>query len=327
MTRIVLALSVLMAVAVAFVLANGEEAAYAQAQTTATLSPSKDNTLFESTRGTRSNGAGEYLYAGRTGGRSSGKKQRAVIAFDLAGGIPAGSTITSAKLTLRMSRSNTGSQTFKLHKLLADWGEGDSNAGNPDGVDNSAASATGDATWIHTFFDTGMWAKPGGDFTESLSASTSLGRNGPHSWSSDEMVADVQAWVNDPATNFGWILVGNEGSFQVAMRFDSRENSNEANRPVLEVQYTAAAPAAVATAAPAPTATAVPPTATPVPAVPVLISAPPPPAPPTGIGPRAPLTGDVAPSPAMLGTMASVGMLLVIGGAFILASRRRPRRR
>ena len=181
MTRMAIAISILMAVSVAFVLANGQEAAYAQAQTTATLSPSKDNTLFESSRGTRSNGAGEYLFAGRTGGRASGKKQRAVIAFDVVGGVQAGATITSAQLTLRMSRSNTGSQTFKLHKLLADWGEGESNAGEPNSDDNSAASASGDATWIHTFFDTAMWAKPGGDFSDSLSASISVGRTGFYS--------------------------------------------------------------------------------------------------------------------------------------------------
>ena len=333
MTRMALAFSILMAVAVALVLANGQEAAHAQAQRTATLSASKDNTLFESSGGSRSNGAGEYLYAGRTGGRAGGKQQRAVIAFDAAGSVPRGATITSVELTLRMSRTNTGSQTFKPHKLLADWGEGESNAGEPNADDNSAASAPGDATWIHTFFDTATWAKPGGDFSDSLSANTSVDRAGSYSWSSEEMVADVQAWVEDPATNFGWILIGNESARQVAMRFDSREHSNVANRPALKVQYATAALPTATVAPPASTATAVPPTATPVSVVPVLISAPTPlptPTPlplPADFGPVPPLTGDVAPSLAALGTMASVGALLVIGGASILGSRRRPRRR
>ena len=143
------------------------------------------------------------------------------------------------------------------------------------------------------------------------------------------MVADVQAWLNDPDTNFGWILIGNESDRQVAMRFNSRENSNEASRPVLEVQYTVAVGAA-ATVVP-PTATAVPPTATPVPAAvfvsaPTALPTPTPLPPPADFGPVPPLTGDVAPSPTMLGVVAAVGTLLVIGGISILGLRRRPRR-
>ena len=52
------------------------------------------------------------------------------------------------------------------------------------------------------------------------------------------MVADVQAWLDDPLTDFGWLLRGNEGASQTARRFDSRQNSVEANRPVLTIVYT-----------------------------------------------------------------------------------------
>ena len=52
------------------------------------LSPSKDNTLYEyvSADGDRSNGAGSYFFVGRTNG---GEPRRAVIACDIAGSVPA----------------------------------------------------------------------------------------------------------------------------------------------------------------------------------------------------------------------------------------------
>lgn len=65
-----------------------------------------------------------------------------------------------------------------------------------------------------------------------------MGGNGSYTWSSTtELVADVQAWVDDAAANFGWLVTGNEGASPTAKRFDSRENPTEANRPVLEVVY------------------------------------------------------------------------------------------
>jgi hypothetical protein len=51
------------------------------------------------------------------------------------------------------------------------------------------------------------------------------------------MVMDVQEWLNAPATNFGWIIRGNETLSQTAKRFDSRQNPTAANRPLLIVEY------------------------------------------------------------------------------------------
>src|ERR1700736_2054803 len=57
-----------------------------------TLGPSKDNTLYQSTAGDISNGAGSYFIAGLTSGSAV---RRGVIDFDIAGNIPAGATINS----------------------------------------------------------------------------------------------------------------------------------------------------------------------------------------------------------------------------------------
>jgi hypothetical protein len=89
--------------------------------------PSKDNTLYEydPAEGDHSNGAGFHFFAGENG---MGELRRGVLAFDIAGTIPAGSTITAVSLTMNMSMTPAGALTVELHKLLADWGEGTSHA-------------------------------------------------------------------------------------------------------------------------------------------------------------------------------------------------------
>jgi hypothetical protein len=53
------------------------------------------------------------------------------------------------------------------------------------------------------------------------------------------MVADVQNWLNNPATNFGWALLGNEAQGQTAKRFNSGEDGNTLYTPTLSITYTA----------------------------------------------------------------------------------------
>ena len=207
------------------------------ALTTVSLLPSKDNTLYESATGSLSNGAGQHFFAGRTNG---GSIRRAVVAFDVAGTILAGSTINSATLSLNMSRTSSGAQTVSLHSILADWGEGTSDASFNEGGGTTAT--TNDATWTHRFFDTAFWTSPGGDFSATGSGSTSVAGAGSYNWSSAQMVTDVQGWLDDPTGNFGWLLKGNESTVQTTKRFDSKENGTDANRPKLTVQYTPPTP-------------------------------------------------------------------------------------
>jgi hypothetical protein len=219
------------------------------------LEPSKDNTLFESVSGSLSNGAGDHLFAGVTSGARS--IRRALVAFDVASAVPPGSSINSASLTLRMSRTIAGSETVTLHRVLADWGEGDSDAIGAEG--QGASAAPGDATWIHTFFDTDRWQNEGGDFEATASASAAVGDIGSYTWgSTTDMVDDIQAWLDDAETNFGWILIGNENGSATAKRFDSRENSAPF-RPRLEVEFepvpASATPTATPSATPTPTST------------------------------------------------------------------------
>jgi hypothetical protein len=123
-------LSVIVAVAVFVAITTGVFA-QARAGATITLGPVKDNTLYESSSGALSNGAGAYMFVGKTD--NSALIRRAVIAFDPTS-VPIGATIDSVTLNLNMSRTTSGSQTVTLHKLQADWGEGTSDAlGNEGG--------------------------------------------------------------------------------------------------------------------------------------------------------------------------------------------------
>lgn len=199
---------------------------------TVALTPARDNTLYESEIGAISNGAGQYLFAGTT---NNGAARRAVLAFDL-GALPPGATVLTATLTLTMSKTVAGETAVALHALAADWGEGSSAAVGQEGA--GATATPGDATWIYTFFNTAQWAAPGGDFDPAPSAVTAVGGEGVYQWASPALLADVAGWLADPASNFGWALIGDEAAFTTAKRFDSRENA-AANRPRLMVTYVA----------------------------------------------------------------------------------------
>jgi FtsP/CotA-like multicopper oxidase with cupredoxin domain len=226
---------------------------------TININPSKDNTLYQyvPADGDRSNALGLHFFTGET---AMGELRRGLLAFDIAGNIPAGSTITGATLTLNMSRTpSSNARTVELHRLLADWGEGTSLASGQEG--QGAPATTNDATWRHRFFDTIFWTTEGGDFSATISASQSVGVIGAYMWSSPQMVADVQSWLNNPATNFGWLVLGDESGIATAKRFDTRES---ANPPLLTVQYITATPTPTPTGTPTPTTTPSP-TPTPTP--------------------------------------------------------------
>jgi hypothetical protein len=218
---------------VLFVLSAGE----VTAQNTVSIVATSDNTLFESAGGASSSGHGVDLFSGRSGSNASGLKKRAVLRFDLSGQLPVGAVVQSVELKLKLNKTNAGvgAQVFNLHKLASDWGEGASDASRSGA---GAAAETGDATWLHSVYPDNFWTVPGGDFVSVSSGSQTADGVGVYQWgSTDEMVADVQAWVDTPEANFGWILIGNEAVNQTSKRFSSREDPVEANRPVLMVTF------------------------------------------------------------------------------------------
>jgi hypothetical protein len=234
---------------------------------TVTLEPAKDNTLFEDPQGRLSNGAGMHLFAGRVDSRMGEVIRRGLIAFDVGPTIPAGVTITAVTLRLNMSMTIATAQDVSLHRVLADWGEGTSKAASGEG--GGAIASQGDATWVHTFFNDRRWANAGGDFAGVSSATIPVAANGVYTWGSTPgMVGDVQSWLDEPQTNFGWMIVGNEAVERTAKRFDSRESRADL-RPRLTIDFEQPSPTPTATPTPVPpTATSTPtPTATPTPTI------------------------------------------------------------
>ena len=195
----------------------------------------RDATLIESSTGAFANGAGAVLFAGRTS-QPRDARRRALLAFDVAAALPPRVVVTSATLTLALSPSNPDPVEMHLHRVLADWGEGASAASGGSG----APAALGDATWLHTFYADAFWADPGGDFAVPASAAATVGEAGVYRWNATpELIADVQAWLDTPSQDFGWILIGDESASSTAKRFYSREHTDASAQPMLEVEYAA----------------------------------------------------------------------------------------
>lgn len=206
--------------------------ALAFAQTTVELNPVKDNTLYETDNGELSNGAGEFLFFGQTGTSASNKLRRAVLAFDIAGTLPAGAMVKSATLSITVSRVNaTDPLTTNLHRMGADWGEGASDAPGQEGA--GAQSETDDATWLHSFFSGTTWATPGGDFATPVSSTVDIGGTGTYVF--EGLGAEVQSMLEIPDENWGWIIIGDETVANGAKRIDGRSSSGML--PVLTVTY------------------------------------------------------------------------------------------
>ena len=198
------------------------------------LTPSRDNTMFSNGN---SNGLGNAIFSGRTGGFGGFNIQRGLLAFSVADSLGAGSTIISARLEMVLIQTSVkgGQESHALHRLSADWGEGTSIAGGGTGAPPTA----GDATWTHTFYPDQFWLVSGGDFSTTISASQTVGTAlGSYTWgSTPQMVADVQAWLDNPLSAFGWVLIGNEVDANTAKKFASRDAGDAAVHPMLVIEF------------------------------------------------------------------------------------------
>lgn len=201
---------------------------------TTTIEPSKDTTLYADAGLTVGNSLGDYLFVGTT---LQAVPRRSLLAFDIAANVPAGAVITGVELKLTHSRNQSASGfAASLHKLTKTWGEGTSNAPGEEGGGTGAEA--GDATWQETVLGGLDWDSPGGDFESLTSTAVVVAGIGDYVLpSTPEAVADVQSWLNNPATNFGWVLISSESGDGTAKRFNSRHHPTLATRPALTITY------------------------------------------------------------------------------------------
>ncbi len=192
-----------------------------------------DNTLYEDREGNIGNSRGQHLFVGKT---LRGPVRRALLAFDLGDHIPADATISNVELLFAVSQTQGGAQNLFLQRVLRHWGEGLSDAHEPEGQGIEALD--GDATWLHAFYPDSLWSTPGGDFATTASASLIVDGGGTYIWeSTPKLVSDVQGWLDTPQQNFGWAIVGNEVEPKTAKRIFSREHETAAQRPQLRVSF------------------------------------------------------------------------------------------
>lgn len=211
---------------------------FSYSQTMVTIIADRDNSIY-SESDTLSNGSGQNLFTGTT---QTGDKRRALVHFNLST-IPANSIINSVSLSLYCNKvpQNIAPATIELHRLLKDWGEGTSDATGAEGT--GAPATINDATWSFNFYNTSSWTTPGGDFVASRSASATGVDIGTITMLGPNSVADVQSFVNNNATNFGWIIRDSlESTTSSARRYAARTNANPALRPQITVTYTANLP-------------------------------------------------------------------------------------
>src|SRR5690606_18470100 len=116
--------------------------------------------------------------------------RRAVLAFDVAGAIPAGATVVEASLRLTIDKVPLipAPGVFSLHRATADWNEGPTNPSSPEG--GGGVSQPGDTTWLHTNFSEAFWSAPGGDFDVVPSVTLTASALGPHVFASAAMAAE-----------------------------------------------------------------------------------------------------------------------------------------
>jgi hypothetical protein len=224
------------------------------------IGASKDVTIFKDNFN-NSSGGGNGLFAGTNGVPSP---RRALIAFDVAGSVPAGAVIQAVQLTLTLGQAAgggggtggvNGSPIIDLFRVSQNWGEGTAQSGGTadslSGQGQGAAAGTGDATWNAAMFSATtptLWTTPGGDFAASASATLQIvgtTLSTPYSWTTTSaLVADVQSWLDSPTGNFGWILKNeDEVATQTFRAFYSRNTATAGLRPVLQITYAVPEPA------------------------------------------------------------------------------------
>lgn len=169
---------------------------------------------------------------------------RLLLRFDLSS-VPTNAVVTNVTLRItvvKQASTSPKAETVEAHRLLKAWGEGVKNG------QLGATATVGEATWLDRLKGQAAWGVAGGqggtDFV--LAASTSTTLNGLASYtfnSTATAAADVQSWLQDPASNFGWMLLSaNESVLASAKRVASREDTTVSRQPLLTVGYSVPPP-------------------------------------------------------------------------------------
>ncbi|HEX7665288.1 MAG TPA: PA14 domain-containing protein, partial [Polyangiaceae bacterium] len=184
------------------------------------------DTSIEEATPTAADGSDGSIHADFDYPDGTNQNMEGLLRFDVSA-IPAGSTITSASITLNVTNRTTGTG-YSLYPLSRAW---------------TASQATWNAAKSGS-----NWATPGARGTSDRSAAA-IGTLTPTVTGKTTVtlnaagLAAVQAWVADPSKNFGLVL--DTANDPDGLIVDSSEAATASNRPKLSVAYTPpSAPAA-----------------------------------------------------------------------------------
>lgn len=139
-------------------------------------------------------------------------QRKGLLKFDIST-IPVGSTVVGAYLDLWISAEGQG---FKMHRMLISWDESSTYNSLSGGVDNDGVDA---AVAIDAQNAINL------DTIVSVTLKTNLA------------LSTIQGWVNDPSTNYGWLLEQISSATGDGLQFDSRQSITASRRPKLTIRY------------------------------------------------------------------------------------------
>jgi hypothetical protein len=158
-----------------------------------------------------------------------------LVRFDLAGAIPAGARIVDARLSLFVEQTSaTQPTTASVHRVSSPWLEGSVVA--PGNGGGGGPAVAGESTWLFRDFPSVPWAQAGGDFDPAPSFTFQLPTSGSVTSAPEVgLIADLESWIANPSSNFGWLLKTDESASGTARRCSSLQAA--ANRPTLQIYY------------------------------------------------------------------------------------------
>jgi hypothetical protein len=207
------------------------------------LTPVADTTLIE-TAPDNNHGGQAFFNSGTT---MMNTQNRGLLRFDLSALTPGVTVIHSVDVVLEVVGTPPPSSSvpsfFGLHRVLRSWGEGDKVAESLGSPGLGEPADAGEATWNQRFAGTSeTWGTPGGqagvDYAASASALRFVEAGDTYLFeSSPELVDDVQRWVDDPQSNYGWMLISlSEDERYTARRFGSRDNPDFPPRLLIQFE-------------------------------------------------------------------------------------------
>lgn len=207
------------------------------------LLPVADTTLSE--RYPNNNFGGMTHF--NSGTTQNSNYNRGLLRFDVAAALPPEAKIISASLLFEITGEpdeEFPSARFNLHRIFVPWGEGTKTNPPFGGLGQGSPATSGEATWTHRFaFTPQTWTQPGGglgtDFAATASAGVTVGGvdQSPYTiLNTAGLIADLQRWLDQPSTNFGWAIICQQETTKfTARRFASREDVENAAR--LDITY------------------------------------------------------------------------------------------